>query len=270
MPCWRSARAVAVPIRPQPKMTMSSIVLRAGVSRRLHSLAACGDPMTTILSPGRIVSSPRGHGDLLVPDDARDLGVGREHGVLQRGADDLFEALVGGDRLLDVELDDLHLSVREDVGLARRRNADRLRHRERRLALRRDDPVHVELALPPDVEVLLVPGPDDRARIRREPPREHRDDDVDLVARGARDHERGVFEPRLLEHSPAGAVRLDRSRRRTGCRAPRGGRRPVSITVSSCSSWSASTIVEPTCPAPMMKILIARPRLTPPPAGSQA
>ena len=60
MPCWRSALAVAVPIRPQPKMTMSSIVLRAGVSRRLHSLAACGDPMTTILSPGRIVSSPRG------------------------------------------------------------------------------------------------------------------------------------------------------------------------------------------------------------------
>jgi hypothetical protein len=28
------------------------------------------------------------------------------------------------------------------------------------------------------------------------------------------------------------------------------------MTVSSCSSWSASTIVEPTCPAPMMKIFI--------------
>ena len=125
------------------------------------------------------------------------------------GPTTLLEALVGGDRLLDVELDDLHLSIREDVRLPRRRNADRLGHRERRLALRRDDPVHVELALSPDVEVLLVPGPDNRARVRREPPREHRDDDVDLVARGARDHERGVFEPRLLEHSPAGAVRLD-------------------------------------------------------------
>ena len=58
----------------------------------------------------------------------------------------------------------------------------------------------------------------------------------------------------------------------TSYRLPTASRRPasVSITVSSCSPWSASTIVEPTCPAPMMKILIANPRLTPPPAGSQA
>ena len=58
----------------------------------------------------------------------------------------------------------------------------------------------------------------------------------------------------------------------TSYRLPSASSRPasMSITVSSCSSWSAPTIVEPTCPAPMTKILIARPRLTPPPAGSQA
>ena len=100
-------------------------------------------------------------------DDARDLRVGRDRGLSQRHADHAGPSSI-------VELDDLHLAVGEDVGLPRRRHADDPRDGERRLALGRDDEVDVELALLPDLEVLLVRRAHDGLRLRRELLREDR------------------------------------------------------------------------------------------------
>ena len=58
-----------------------------------------------------------GHDDRVAADDARDLRVGRDLGLTQRHADHALAPV-------DVELDDLHLPVGEDVGLPRSRHAD--------------------------------------------------------------------------------------------------------------------------------------------------
>ena len=69
---------------------------------------------------------------------------------------------VGSCVLVDVELDDLHLAVGEDVGLSRRGHADDAADRVRRLELGRDDEVDVELALAPELDVLDVRRADHR------------------------------------------------------------------------------------------------------------
>jgi hypothetical protein len=56
------------------------------------------------------------------------------------------------------------------------------------------------------VHVLDVLGTDDRHRPRRELLREHRGDDVRLVAGGAGDQELGVLYAGRLKRVPAGAV----------------------------------------------------------------
>ena len=142
----------------------------------------------------------------VAPDDARDLGVRGDHRAPQGLADDLVG--LGSDR--HVELDHEHLTLGEDVGLPRSRNSDDARDRIRRLELGRDDEVDVELALPPDFEVLDVLRPDDRSSTGREPFGEDAGDDVDLVTGGARDHEVGSDNPCLLENAAARTVTLER------------------------------------------------------------
>ena len=58
--------------------------------------------------------------DVVAADDRRDARVGRDPRLAQRRAEDARIGLLG-----DVELDDLHLAVGEDVGLPRRGHADR-------------------------------------------------------------------------------------------------------------------------------------------------
>ena len=108
-----------------------------------------------------------------------------------------------------VELDHEYLTLGEDVGLSRSRNSDDARDRVRRLELGGDDEVDVELALPPDFEVLDVLRSDDRARTRREPLGKDAGDDVDLVAGRACDHEIGPVDPGLLENAAASTVALE-------------------------------------------------------------
>ena len=84
--------------------------------------------------------------------------------------------------------------------------------------------------------------------------RDHRGDDVRLVARRAGDQQVGLGDPGGREHAPAGAVALHRVRRRSAARsrpaAPRRGRRPS----ARARREAPATIVAPTWPAPMMKI----------------
>ena len=88
--------------------------------------------------------------------------------------------------------------------------------------------------------------------------REHRRDDVRLVARRARDQQVGLLDARLLRASRRLApLPSTRRRRRSGTRARSAGSGRCRSTSSSCSSCSASTIVEPTWPAPMTKIFTA-------------
>ena len=61
MPRSSSTCAIVVPIRPPPKITMSSTRCCSCEMSRLHARAASGDPMTMIRSPGRIFSEPRGN-----------------------------------------------------------------------------------------------------------------------------------------------------------------------------------------------------------------
>ena len=160
--------------------------------------------MTTMRSPTRIDSTPRGR---ISPPSRMMLATFESGGnlrVLERRADD-----VRARALLDVELDDLHLPLCEDVGLPRGRDADRRRDRVRRLELGRDDEVDVELALSPQLEVFDVRRADDRLCARCELSDEHRGDDVRLVLRRTRDDEVRVRDARVVEGRTAGAVALD-------------------------------------------------------------
>ena len=87
---------------------------------------------------------------------------------------------------LDVELDDLHLALGEDVRLPRGRDAEDPRDRVRGLELRGDDEVDVELALAPGLEVLDLAGADDVRALASSAFGEHRRDEVRLVARACR------------------------------------------------------------------------------------
>ena len=165
---------------------------------------------------------------------------------------------VGDASVVDVELADLHLSVGEHVGLAGGGDADDAADRVCGLELGGDDEVDVELALAPELDVLDVRRADHRRRPRRLAAREHARDEVHLVARGARDDEVGVARRRRrrglrLVPSPSKMATSKRYGERL-----RAAKASVSRTVSSCSSWSASTIVDPTCPAPMRKTRTAR------------
>ena len=100
--------------------------------------------MTTMRSPTRIDSTPRGR---ISPPSRMMLATFESGGI--------FASLSGGPTTsglappFDVELDDLHLPLCEDVCLPRGGNADRRRHRVRRFELGRDDEVDVQLALSP-------------------------------------------------------------------------------------------------------------------------
>ncbi len=100
--------------------------------------------MTTMRSPTRIDSTPRGR---IRPPSRMMLATFESGGnlcLLERRADDVRARSV-----LDVELDDLHLPLCEDVGLSRGGDADRGRDRMRSFELGRDDEVDVQLALSP-------------------------------------------------------------------------------------------------------------------------
>ena len=156
-----------------------------------------------VAGPDHVVAARKAH--LLAADDRGDARVGGKLRVAHRHADDTrVRALV------DVELDELHLTFGEQVGLARRRDADRARDRVGGLDLRGDDEVDVELPLPPHLEVLRIRRPDDRRRPPGACLRDHRGDDVGLVSRGAGDQEVGVGDPRTREDAPARPVPLDR------------------------------------------------------------
>ena len=101
--------------------------------------------------------------------------------------------------VVDVELADLHLPVREDVGLARGRDAEDAADRVRGLELGGDDEVDVELALAPELDVLDARRADDRRRTLGLAAREHARDEVHLVARRAGDDEVGVADSRRRE-----------------------------------------------------------------------
>ena len=60
MPRCSSTRAIVVPIRPPPKITMSSTRLCSVDITRLHSRAELGEAITTIRSPARMLSPPLG------------------------------------------------------------------------------------------------------------------------------------------------------------------------------------------------------------------
>jgi hypothetical protein len=137
----------------------------------------------------------------LAADDRRHLGVGRDPCLAEPAPDDVLERAapwplcgflgrlhdrdVSGLELVrrrdDVELDDLHLSIGEDVGLPRCRDSDRAQYRMRGLVLGRDHEVDVELPFAPHFEVLDVCRPDDRLGLGGEPAREDRGDHVGFV-----------------------------------------------------------------------------------------
>ena len=111
--------------------------------------------------------------------------------------------------LLDVELDDLHLSLREDVGLTGGGNADDPADRVSGLELGADDEVDVQLTDAPQLHVLDVGRADHRRRASGLATREHAGDEIDLVARGAGDDEVGVLHPGRGQNAPTRPVALD-------------------------------------------------------------
>ena len=145
--------------------------------------------------------------------------------------------------------------VGEHVRLPGRRHADDLGDGERGLALRGDDEVDVSSRSCQTSRYSTSPC-GRRARIGREPAREHRGDDVDLVPRRAGDERSASRTPASMQRLPAGAVAVHRAHVEAEReRASRAG--STSTTVMSCSSWSASTTAVPTCPAPTTRIRIA-------------
>ncbi len=127
----------------------------------------------------------------------------------------------------------------------------------RGLDLRRDGEIDVQPSLVPQVDVLDVRRTDHCGRSGRLHPGERARDEIDLVPRGAGDEEVGLARPGLLDRLPARSVRLDRAQ----VEAIRERLEPLprrAITVRSCSAWSASTMVEPTWPAPTSTIFTPR------------
>ncbi len=145
--------------------------------------------------------------DRRVPtDDRDDTGVGRQRGLAEGDPDE-----PAGVAVVDLELDDLNLTVGEDVRLPRGRHADRLGDRVRGLELGGHREVDVEATLLPELDVLHVGGANDRRRLGRIRPREDAGDEVRLVARGAGDEETGFQCAGVCERPPARAVCLDRA-----------------------------------------------------------
>ena len=264
-----SARAVAVPIRPQPKMTMSSIVLRAGVSSRLHSLAASGEPITTILSPGRIVSSPRGMAIsssrmMLATFESAGRTASFSAGPTTRSNRSSAATGFSTSNSTICTCPSAKTSVWRaagtpivwDTASAVSRSDETTQStsscRSRQTSRYSSFPVRT---------MVRASGASLRANIET------------MTLTSSREVH-AITSAASLSPACSSTFRLAPSPSTvpTSYRLPSASRRAasVSITVSSCSLWSASTIVKPTCPAPMTKILIARPRLTPPPAGSQA
>ncbi len=110
----------------------------------------------------------------------------------------------------DIELDDLHLTVGEDVGLLSGRHADGARDGVRRLELGGDHEVHLDLVFLPGLDVLRVRGPHDRLRLG-ELLRQRSGDEVDLVPRRAGDHEVRSGDAGVLEDAARGPVPSDRA-----------------------------------------------------------
>ncbi len=159
IPCASSTRAIAAPTRPAPKMTTSRTAPPSGQRSALHSFAGPrrADDDDPVAGADLVVAA--GEHRLVAADDRGDLRVRGDRRVAERDADDLGRRV-----LLDVELADLHLAVREDVRLSRGRDADDAADRVRRLELGPDDEVDVELALAPEVDVLGARGADHRRR----------------------------------------------------------------------------------------------------------
>ena len=199
----------------------------------------------------RITSSPPGSvsaSSRMIPSTRESAGCGARAAAGRRSP---------GRRPRDLELDDLHLSVGEHVGLARGRHADRAGDRMGGFELGRDREVDVQPSLAPEVDVLDVRRPDHARCPRRLHPGERARDEVDLVPRRARDEQVCVAAPAsciVFRLAPFASIV------RTSKRYASGSRRSltVSITVRSCSPCSASTMVEPTCPAPTTTILTPR------------
>ena len=185
-----------------------------------HACAACGEPITTIRSPGRIMSSPPGRLNVSPRMIPATLRVGR-HRRSRSGTPRTRGSAVSR----DVELDELHLALGEDVRLPRRRHADRPRDRVRGLDLRGDDEVDVELALVPHLEVLRVGRPHDRRHAGRDRLRDHRGDDV-RSRRATCRRSGGRRRSRPHRRARGGWRRsLRRSRRRSAARSRRAGTR---------------------------------------------
>ena len=111
---------MAVPTWPPPYTITSSTALAAG--REERAPRACrlrrADHDDSVARRNRLAAAREGHG--VAADDPEHARVGRDACLSERGAD---ERRVGA--VDDIELDDEHLTTREDVCLARRRHADR-------------------------------------------------------------------------------------------------------------------------------------------------
>jgi len=118
---------------------------------------------------------------------------------------------VAGGVIVDVELSELHLTVREDVGLTGGRNPHDAADRMSSLELRGDHEVDVELSFAPELDVLVAGGADDRGRSLGLAAGEHARDEVHLVPRRAGDDEIDVADPRGSEILAAGPVALEDS-----------------------------------------------------------
>jgi len=138
-------------------------------------------------------------------DQREDTGVLRDPRLAEWAPDDVR---IGARR--DLELDDLHLTVGEDVGVPRGGHPDRARDCAGGLELGRDGEVDVESTLAPEVDVLDVRRSDHDRGPRRLGPGERAGDEVDLVPRGAGDEEVRSARSGLLDRAATRAVRLDR------------------------------------------------------------
>ena len=178
MRCSSSCRAIATPTWPPPKTTTSSTTPSPGERSSPQAWAASGradddEPVARVDHRVAVRDRHRVSADL-----AHDPRVARDEAALP----ERLAEHVGVRELRDLELDHLHLTVGEDVGLQGGRNADHAGDRVRRLDLGRDDEVDVEPTLAPELDVLDVRRPDHRRRARCLDPGEGRGDEVRLVA----------------------------------------------------------------------------------------
>ena len=239
MPCSRRTRAMA---RPVPPGAEDDDVVDARAAARhdpapLARRVGRADDHDPVAGQDRLVAARHEHA--AASDDARHLRVRGDGGALEREPDDLVVAaaahpprrplgglgqrdpaqVVGRALPRDVELDDLHLPVGEDVGLLRGRDADGLRDRVGRLELGGDHEVDLDVPLLPRLDVLGIRGADDRLRLG-DLLDEKRRHEVDLVARRAGDHQRRPVDAGLQQDAPGGAVTRRPCARRSGTRAP--------------------------------------------------